>query len=122
MALDVANAKAEKLDPKHPVRIPTAEDLSLAEKAQEKNFKELFDSHTEHADRMEADECFHKLSHGNGIDDLRYLDHEHLETAIDDVFSKWDISLTEDGEKAFKKNHFEPAWHKFNKDGKVEYG
>ena len=29
--------------------------------------------------------------------------------------------MEDDDEKAFKKNHFEPAWQKFSKDGQVAY-
>ena len=41
--------------------------------------------------------------------------------AMTDVFSKWDISLTDEGEESFKKNHFEPTWNKLAKDDKVMY-
>ena len=55
------------------------------------------------------------------MSEKRYLDREHMETAVDDILSLWDISLTEEGETAFKNNHFEPTWTKFAKDGKVAY-
>ena len=84
-------------------------------------FKDLFEAHTEHADKMEADECFHQLSKADGLSDKRFLDHDHMEMAMNDVLSKWDISLTEEGETAFKKNHFEPTWSKFAKDDKIMY-
>ena len=122
LVLEEANKKDALLNPpKNAIKIPTALSLSQAEKAQEKNFKELFEAHTEHADKMEADECFHQLSQKSGIEDRRYLDYEHMQTAVDDVFAKWDISLTEEGETAFKNNHFEPTWNKMAKDGKVMY-
>ena len=72
---------------------------------------------------MEADECFHSLSvsDGPGSQGKRHLDKEHMTQAIDDVLQKWDISLEDDVDAAFKKNHFEPTWSKFEKDGQVSY-
>ena len=58
---------------------------------------------------MEADECFHALSYadGPGGQGKRFLDKDHMTQAVEDLLQKWDISLEEDGEAAFKKNHFE---------------
>ena len=72
----------------------------------EKQFLALWADHTEHADKMEADECFHKLSYSEGHGEQdgsgnRFLDKDHMNQAVEDVLSKWDISLEEDGEAAF---------------------
>ena len=70
---------------------------------------------------MEADECFHAMSHseGPGGGDKRYLDREMMTQAVDDMLGKWDIQLEDDADASFKKNHFEPTWMKFASDGKV---
>ena len=73
---------------------------------------------------MEADECFHALSYSDGPaggTGKRFLDKDHMSQAVEDMLQKWDISLEEEGDAAFKKNHFEPTWSKFQKDDKVSY-
>ena len=72
---------------------------------------------------MQADECFHSMSvsDGPGGAGKRFLDKEHMTQAVEDVLQKWDVTMEDEDENAFKKNHFEPTWRQFSKDGQVAY-
>jgi hypothetical protein len=78
--------------------------------------------HDSSTDLLEADSCFHKLSHLSDPEkDYRTLDKAMAEMAYLDIFDKFDISVNDDEEKSFYKNHFEPAWNKLSKNGIIDY-
>jgi len=43
------------------------------------------------------------------------------EMAYLDVLDKFDLSMTDDEEKSFYKNHFEPAWAKYSDGTTLDY-
>lgn len=58
-------------------------------------------------DLLSADSSFHKLSHLTDPEkDYRTLDKTMAEMAYLDVLDKFDISMTDDEEKYFYRNHF----------------
>ena len=78
--------------------------------------------HDTSTDLLAADSCFHKLSHLTDPEkDYRTLDKAMAEMAYLDIFDKFDISATDEEEKSFYKNHFEPAWNKLSKNGVIDY-
>jgi hypothetical protein len=82
----------------------------------------MFANHDNSTDIIEADSCFHRLTHLEDVDSgKRTLDLENIKMATLDAFDKWDVMLSEEEEKSFNKNHFDPAWAKFSKDGVVDY-
>lgn len=78
--------------------------------------------HAESVDLLTADSSFHKLSHLTDPEtDYRTLDKTMTEMAYLDVLDKFDISMTDDEEKSFYRNHFEPAWKKYSNGTILDY-
>jgi hypothetical protein len=43
------------------------------------------------------------------------------EMAYLDIFDKFELSMSDDEEKSFYKNHFEPTWKKFSDGAILDY-
>jgi hypothetical protein len=68
----------------------------------------MFANHDNSTDIIEADSCFHRLTHLEDVDSgKRTLDLENIKMATLDAFDKWDVMLSEEEEKSFNKNHFD---------------
>ena len=78
--------------------------------------------HESSVDLLTADSAFHKLSHLSDPEkDYRTLDKTMAEMAYLDVLDKFDVTMSDDEEKSFYKNHFEPAWKKFSDGTTLDY-
>ena len=90
--------------------------LSQAEKDIETSLTSLFADHDNSTDLLEADSCYHRLTHLEDVDTgKRTIDLENVKTATFEAFDKWDVLLSDEEEKSFYKNHFDPTWAKFQK-------
>jgi hypothetical protein len=52
-------------------------------------------------------------------DEARYLDQDHALAAVDELFNRWEFTVTPDQYTIFKQEHFEPTWQKYNTDGRI---
>lgn len=85
--------------------------LNEMEKSFENTLAEIFAQHEDSTSLLTADSSFHKLSHLTDPEkDYRTLDKTMAEMAYLEVLDKFDLSMSDDEEKSFYKNHFEPTW------------
>ena len=77
--------------------------------------------HSTATDTALIDEYFHGQSHLSNVDDdeARYLDEQHTLAAVDELFNRWEFTVTPEQYSVFKQDHFDKTWTQYNTDGRI---
>jgi len=78
----------------------------------ENDLKGFRKEHNTATDTALIDEYFHSHSHLSNVDDeeTRYLDEQHTLAAVDELFNRWEFTVTPDQYSVFKHDHFDKTW------------
>jgi hypothetical protein len=89
----------------------------------EKDIAGFRKDHTSATDTALIDEYFHSQSHLSGIDEdeTRYLDQEHTLAAVDELFNRWEFTVTPEQYAVFKQDHFDKTWKQYSTDDKINF-
>lgn len=87
----------------------------------ENDLKGFRKEHNTATDTALIDEYFHSHSHLSNVDDeeTRYLDEQHTLAAVDELFNRWEFTVTPDQYSVFKHDHFDKTWQQYSTDGRI---
>ena len=104
-----------------PVAVATKSKRQVDSQVIETDLRGFRKEHNTATDTALIDEYFHSHSHLSNVDDdeARYLDEQHTLAAVDELFNRWEFTVTPEQYAVFKQDHFDKTWQQYSTDGRI---